>query len=227
METSLQKRLKLRMDIVGLNAHETALRAGLNPSYVRDILRGKSKKPALENLQKLAYALETTIDWFTTDAVEADNDNPNDPRFEVTNIQVRGVIQAGAWLDRTLNDDDYENYETIPVARDPRFPRAKQYGLKVNGDSMDLVYPDGSYVTCVDFADSGISIKSGLTVHIERRNGHLVEATLKVIEMTDTGWMLVPQSSNPKHVPFRLEGEPATEIVICGIVTGSYRRTMI
>ncbi|CDZ43225.1 LexA family repressor/S24 family protease [Neorhizobium galegae bv. officinalis] len=227
METSLQKRLKIRLDMVGLNPHEAALKAGLSPSYVRDILRGKSRKPTAENLEKLAIALETTIDWFTSSSFDPDKDTGPDPRLELTNMAVKGVIQAGAWLDTTLFDDDYENFEVIPVARDTRFPRAKQYGLKVIGDSMDLEYPDGTYVSCVDFYESGIPVRAGLTVHVERRNGHLVETTLKRIDLIDGQLMLCPRSSNPKHQPIPIDGDGSTEIVIRGIVTGSYRRTEI
>lgn len=231
METPLKKRLKIRMDFKGMNARQLAMKAGLGESYVRDILRGKSQKPAAENLEKLAAALETTIDWFiagnessskTSNSVE-----PAGEEFALTNMIVRGEIQAGAWLDRTVIDEDYSEYETIPVARDPRFPRAKQYSLKVKGDSMDLEYPDGTYVTCVDYFESGISFKTGITVHVERRTGHLVENTLKVVELVEGVMMLVPKSSNPNHKPIPLEGDGGTEIVICGVVTGSYRRAKI
>lgn len=228
MSTSLQKRLKIRMDMMGFNPHKLAVKAELGESFVRDILRGKSKKPSAENLAKIAAALETTLDWFTGEAGlsgEVDADAVSNDRIELTNLVVKGVIQAGTWLDRTIFDDDYENYEVIPVARDPRFPRAKQYGLKIEGDSMDLMFPDGTYVSCVDFSDSGVSIRPDLIVHVERRNGHLVECTLKVIEMIDGKLMLAPRSSNKKHLPIALDGDGSTEIVICGIVTGSYRRT--
>ncbi|MFK0384965.1 LexA family protein [Agrobacterium sp. NPDC090273] len=231
METSLQKRLKFRMDMLGMNAFETANKAGLGPSFVRDILRGKSRNPTVEKLEKLAAALNTTVDWFLGDpeaGAVPDTLTSAVSRAEIEGIVVKGDIQAGTWLDMSIIDDDPDQKEMIPVARDPRFPYAKQYGLRVKGDSMDLEYPDGSYVSVVDYADSGISMKAGLTVHVERRNGHLVEATLKVIELTPEGQLLLsPRSSNPKHLPLRLEGDAGTEIVICGVVTGSYRRTAI
>lgn len=228
METSLQKRLKMRIDMMGTNAFEVANKAGLGPSFVRDILRGKSKNPGIDKLEKLATALDTTVDWFTS---SGDVDKPAaadgvGPAIPLAEMQVVGRIQAGTWLDSTLVDDEYDR-ETIPMYPDPRFPHAKQYGLKVVGDSMDLEYPDGSYVTCVDFVASGLGTKVGLTVHVERYTGPLVEATLKVIEMVDGKLMLVPRSSNPKHKPIPIEGDGGTVIAIRGVVTGSYRRTAI
>lgn len=227
METSLQKRLKLRMDMMGMNAYQTAKKAGLGDSFVRDILRGKTKSPSSENLQKLASALDTEVDWFLISG----DDKPSNPSgvgapIDVTGLPVAGIIQAGTWLDLSLVDEDFEQ-EVIPVAADPRFPHARQYSLKVLGDSMDLEYPDGSYVSCVEYFSSGLGMKLGLTVHVERHNGPLVEATLKVIEMVDGKMMLSPRSSNPKHKPLALEGDGGTEIKICGVVTGSYRRSVI
>ncbi|NTF54873.1 helix-turn-helix domain-containing protein [Agrobacterium rhizogenes] len=223
METSLQKRLKTRMDLMGMNAFETAKKAKLGESFVRDILRGKSKNPGFEKLEKLAAALDTTVDWFTS---SSDDGRPMSRLASVEGLDIVGSIQAGSWVDRSIIEETYER-EIIPVARDPRFPHAKQYALEVLGDSMDLEYPEGCYVTCVDYWDSGITMKDGLRVHVERHNGSLVEMTLKAVQTIDGIQMLVPRSSNPKHKPFRFEAEGSAEILIKGVVTGSYRRTII
>lgn len=224
METSLQKRLKFRMDFLGLNAYQTAKKAGLGDSFVRDILRGRTRSPSAENLAKLAAALETTPDYFTLEAEPVEP--PKAQPLPISGLAVVGDIQAGTWLDRSLFDDGHEP-EIIPVARDPRFPRAKQYGLRVKGDSMDREFPDGSYVTCVDYFDSGLNMKDGLIVHVERHNGPLVEVTLKAIEHVDGQLMLTPRSTNPKHVPLKLEGAAGSEIIVKGVVIGSYRRTLL
>jgi SOS-response transcriptional repressor LexA len=221
METSLQKRLKLRMDMLGLNAFQTAKKAGLGDSFVRDILRGKTRSPNSENLVKLATALETTVDWFMAAGDQAPAPQPS--IVPVTGLAVLGKIQAGNWVDRSIIDDSGE-YEIIPVALDPRFTGFRQYALEVVGDSMDLKYPEGSFVTCVDYADSGSSLQPGRIIHVERYNGSLVEVTLKAIEYVDGVLMLVPRSSNPRHQPIKFEGDAGTEIVVRGVVIGSYRR---
>lgn len=213
------------MDALGLNALQTAKKAGLGDSFVRDILRGKTRSPSSENLAKLAAALETTPEWFIM-GKEVDKPSGVSEPIELVGLPIVGKIQAGAWLDRTIVDEEYE-VETIPVVRDPRFPHARQYGLLVSGDSMDKEYPDNTFVTCVDFIDTGMSLKEGLIVHVERRNGPLVEVTLKAVEQVDGKIMLVPRSHNPKHQPIAVDGEPGSEIVVRGVVTGSYRRTVI
>ncbi len=138
-------------------------------------------------------------------------------------------MQAGNWLEVTMLDE-FE-HEHIPVARDRRFPRARQYALLVRGDSMDQHYSDGTYVTCVDFWDTGIPIRDGLHVHVERRRagGQLVEITVKAVRTIDGVQYLAPCSSNPKWKPIPVAdgSEDDTELVIKGLVTGSWKPTPI
>jgi SOS-response transcriptional repressor LexA len=138
-------------------------------------------------------------------------------------LPVLGTIQAGAWLDTTLIDPIYEP-EMLQVIPDKRFPLASQYVLLVVGDSMDLEYPDGSYVTCVDFAESGLSLREGMIVHVERREagGQRAEITLKQVERNGRGFYLVPRSNNPRWQPIELAGDADTSVVVRGIVTGGW-----
>jgi len=212
------------MDELGLNALQTAKAAKLGDSFVRDILRGKTKSPSSENLDKLANALQVSTDYLKgkDDTVQETLELP------IVGLSVVSEINAGNWREVTILDEEEEN-SIIPVARDLRFPRAKQYALLVRGDSMDLEYPDGSYVTCVEYWESGISMKNGLHVHVERRRagGQLVEITVKVIDTIDGIMVLSPRSSNEKWKPIPLEGGEDVEVVIRGVVTGSWRPTII
>jgi transcriptional regulator with XRE-family HTH domain len=60
----------------GLNAHELASRAGLNPTGVYDIISGKSRSPKVENVAKIAKALGVRASQLleppTDDALKAD-----------------------------------------------------------------------------------------------------------------------------------------------------------
>lgn len=93
---------------------------------------------------------------------------------------------------------------------------------------MDLDYPDGSYVTCVDFPESGLSIVHGLVVHVERQRsaGQLVEVTLKQVVVRNGVMSLTPRSSNPLHQPIAFTGNDS-DIVVRGVVTGGWRKTPI
>lgn len=208
-----------------MNALQTAKKAGLGDSFVRDILRGKTRSPNAVNLAKLAGALETTSDELM--GVEA-ADQVQLLEVPVVGLEVVSDVRAGNWLEVTIQDE--EEHERIPVARDPRFPRARQYALRVRGDSMDLEYPEGCYVTCVDFWDAGIEMKPGLHVHVERQRagGQLVEITIKEIQLVEGETVLAPKSSNPKWkpIPVNDDAEDAT-VSIKGIVTGNWKPTPI
>ncbi|MBZ9600712.1 LexA family protein [Phyllobacterium chamaecytisi] len=224
MDSSLQKRVRQRMDHLGLNALQAAKAAGLGASFVRDILRGKTKSPSAENLAKLAEALKTSTEFL----LGANDDNVETVEIPVVGLPVISEINAGTWLEVTVFEGEQEPHH-IPVARDPRFPRARQYALLVRGDSMDLEYPDGTYVTCVDYWDAGVEIASGMRVHVERRmgGGQFVEITVKAIERTGEQFFLVPKSSNDKWQPIPIDGDETTEVIIKGVVTGGYRPTPI
>lgn len=144
-------------------------------------------------------------------------------------IPIRGVIQAGNWLDTTLIDDTYEDPEILPIAADPRFRYAQQYALEVRGDSMNREFADGSYVICVDFADSGLEMKDDMVVHVEQWRDNLREITLKALKRDGEGWRLEPRSTNLVHKPIIMNGkhEDGTEIKVRGVVIGDYRRRAI
>lgn len=152
-------------------------------------------------------------------------DDARKPERDVIGLPVLGTSRAGDWLDVTIMDEAPER-PMIHVARDPRFPHARQYALLVAGDSMDELFPDGSYVTCAEYADTGLAIRPGLIVHVERTMAgtHLVETTLKEVASTDRPgrYELRPRSSNPRHKPIPIEGNEATVITIRGVVLGKW-----
>jgi SOS-response transcriptional repressor LexA len=144
-------------------------------------------------------------------------------------IPVRGAIQAGNWLDTTLIDEAYEEPEVLPIAADPRFQYAQQYAMEVRGDSMNREFADGSFVICVDFAQSGLEMKDDMIVHVERWRHNLREITLKVLKRDASGWRLEPRSTNEAHKPIVMNGRPDddTEVRVRGVVIGDYRRRTV
>lgn len=221
MDESLISKIDKRLEELRTNRTAASKKAGLGGTFIRDLAR-KGANPSIENLRKLAEALQIPLEELTNSQI-ASNDNESVREADLGTLPVVGIIEAGQFRDITLMDQD-EEFETINVARDPRFPRARQYALKVNGDSMNELFADGSYVTAVDFWDSGLDPKDGLIVHVERRiaDTHLVETTLKQIKRDGAVVMLQPRSTNPKHKPIPMEGEKGSEIVIRGVITGKW-----
>lgn len=223
-ETPLQRNLRFLLEESGMNAYQAAKEAGLGASFVRDILRGKTKSPSADNLAKLAAVFRKSAERLQsvggrTLVIDGPTTVPTTP------IPIVSKVSAGVWLDVTTMDEPDE-YGVIEAPHDERWPHVKHYALLVEGDSMDLEYADGTYVTCVDFWDVGVVIRDGLHVHVERRRagGQLVETTIKAIETIDGVRNLVPKSSNPKWKPFPIEGDESTEVVIRGLVYGGWKR---
>jgi transcriptional regulator with XRE-family HTH domain len=60
-DTPLARRIDARMKALGIGQKHLALRAGLNETYVRDILAGKSRNPLAAKLAQLATVLECDV----------------------------------------------------------------------------------------------------------------------------------------------------------------------
>lgn len=197
----------------GLSQSALAERAGTSQPQIRR-LEASQRKLTKQWAERLAPHLQVTAQ----DLLFSDSEGTT---REVIGLPVIGRSRAGDWLDISIMDDWHEP-EVIHVARDPRYPHAKQYALKAEGDSMSELFPDGCYVTVVNFAESGLGFRPGMVVHVEQRMGgtSLVETTIKQIS-DDLKWLL-PRSKNPVHKPLPIEGSAATEIEVKGIVTGKW-----
>lgn len=67
-ETNLARRLKRLMDAQGTNPAALSRKAGLNHTFIRDILKGHTRSPKVENMQKLAGALNITVQDLVEDS---------------------------------------------------------------------------------------------------------------------------------------------------------------
>ena len=193
-------------------------------------------KPGLQF--KLAHAVKSSLsellserDRLTGRAAHRAPAAANDPFMggDRSALPIRDRIQAGAWL---AADDTSQTFRTFPAARDGRYPAANQWISEVTGDSMNLLSIfDGDYVHCVDAADIGYHPRHGDIVEVERlRNGGAErELTLKQIEMTATGFVLAPRSTNPRWAePLRLadglQEDDEFEVRIRALVVTTMRR---
>ena len=208
MNQSLLREHRLK---AGLSQVELAARAGTTQPSINRLETGQTqltKKWAERLAPHLGIDPKQLLFGAESDKVK-----------NVQRLRVVGTAAAGVWRDITLYEAN-EDAQELTIATDERFYHARQYALHIVGDSMNLLFPDGSYVTCVDFAESGLALKPGMIVHVERRQGHLIETTVKAISAT--GRKLEPRSTNTAHKPLTMNGDDSTEIVVRGIVTGSW-----
>jgi SOS-response transcriptional repressor LexA len=222
--TEVNERLIIAREKAGYATAADAARAlhvNLQTYYSHESGASGLRAPVAE---KYARKFKVSLTWLLTGQGEISPNGAEPYEIEVAGLPLLGTIQAGHWLE-TTDAIEGANKEMVPVVKDPRFPHAKQYALRVVGDSMDLDYPDGSIVTCVDFADSGLALVDGMLLHVERQRagGQLLEITLKAVERRRGNIFLVPHSSNPKHQAFSLNGSDSdTEVIARGVVIGGY-----
>lgn len=206
MESTLQKNLRAALDAKGMNAFQAAKAAGLGDSFVRDILRGRTRSPSVENLEKLAAVLATTPEALTG---RSSNDSTVRPvSAKVEGIPVIGRVAANTWY--TADDDidyiDDEDVERIPSVSG--YPVDWQFGMIVEGNCLNKIANDGDRLVCLDLIKSRVDIQDGDLVIVERRkfSGQMRQRTAKRVKRTTTGFELWPESTDPAHQePIRLE----------------------
>lgn len=145
-------------------------------------------------------------------------------------MDIRDRVQAGAWL--MADDFAQTDLGKYPLAPDPRFRHARQWLSEVLGDSMNLLgINERDLVHVVDLTGSGLWPKTGDIVEVERVRfaGQERELTLKQLEVTPTGTLLWPRSSNPRWAkPLDLregaEQDKNVEVRIRGLVLAAIRR---
>lgn len=139
-------------------------------------------------------------------------------------LYVVGEVAAGVFKEVWRRDESqWEGFTGQPFVD---APVKNRFGLIVAGDSMNLLYPEGTILECVDYFGDYV-IPSGKRVIVQRtkRDGTL-EATVKELVRGDDGveW-LVPRSSNPQHQAFRGDqpGEGISRVEIIAVVVASIR----
>ncbi|MBS1044536.1 LexA family protein [Gluconobacter cerinus] len=111
-------------------------------------------------------------------------------------VPVIGYVQAGVFQHGF--SQDYPS-EYIPVAPDHRYPSLPRVAFRVRGDSMDLLYPEGTIVLAVRISDLARAPKTGEKVVVIRQTNGDQEATIKQIEIKEDGKVVLwPRSSNPE-----------------------------
>jgi SOS-response transcriptional repressor LexA len=196
--------------------------AKLAPSTINRFLSGSG--PA-ENLS--ADTIQKIFDYFLLEIEKEPSDKPDvaDTSLIVVPIQVVGHVQAGAWT-TALEWPEDQRFDVSAMA--PRWMSMHPLlGLEVRGDSMNLVYPEGTILTCIPFdrLDRAPRRLEHLVVAEVDEHGNQ-ESTVKEYQVDRNGvaW-LAPRSDNPEHqTPIRLDLLPADkQRIICFSVIGSYR----
>jgi SOS-response transcriptional repressor LexA len=216
------------MDKHGVTPASWARRAGLaNANPIYNFLAGRSRSLSAATSEALANAIGIDVGSIFA------NGELTAPHNEVQTVYVRGHVSAGEWQEAIEWPRPDWRPLTLPRANLHRSTRS--YFLEVRGNSMNELYPAGSYLECVPMTDYEGPWQTGLKVICVRTDRHgLHEVTCKEFWVKEDGseaW-LRPRSSDPSHQPYRLpwppgeresRGDGFEEIRIAAVVVRSIR----
>jgi phage repressor protein C with HTH and peptisase S24 domain len=210
-----QARLKAGYSSAALAA--TAM--GVSPATYAQHENGLRGFPAAR-AEKYARFFRVTPEWLLYGKDKSDTVVALGPRLFVIG-EVAGGVFREAW--KVPADE----WEAFTGRADIAAPVQKRFGLRVSGDSMNALYPEGTILDCVEYDGQEI-IPSGKRVIVQRTriDGH-VEATVKELIRDEDGveW-LVPRSHNPIHRAFRgdqPDSKDISRVEIIGVVVASIR----
>lgn len=200
-----------------IGAKPLAKRANLGETAVRDFMKKENVDIRLLTLKKLAGALGMELeDLFAGDGAVT-------PIRLGPQLSIKGAVAAGQWSEAYEWPED--DWQTFTGRADVTASMIHRFGLKVMGDSMDELYPEGTIIECVSLFGNAEAAPGKNVVVIRTRSDLLVEATVKhLVEINGELW-LTPKSRNPVHQSYRLgdEVDGIIETRIVAVVVSSVR----
>lgn len=113
----------------------------------------------------------------------------------------------------------------VPAVPRPDIPAGVQYAVEVDGPSVNKRIPHGAFAICAPLDKFPGGPKHGQLVHVVRERAGLHEHTIKQLQYTRDGMVLMPCSDDPRfQEEVRLDApEDDTLVRILGVVIGSYQ----
>jgi SOS-response transcriptional repressor LexA len=198
--SSIYARIKKRLDDIGMSERQASILSVGNPQFVRNIRKGASQSPRGDNIIKLARVLKVSESWLMGTSADAYEYMSSPKRF---GVRFGGVVEAGAFRPQNdMSQDD--DYRSIALPHDSRFPLSAQYAFSVMGDSMtrERIF-EGMHVLAVD-------VMTWERLHGQPRDGQLArtrnshperELTVKKLRLFTDRMELQPCSDNPAWEP--------------------------
>lgn len=222
-----------RLGELKLSERKACLKAGLHPDAIRSIRRGS--QPKIDKIDALALALGVPLATFRD--LASRNAGTAPPATSIHDkVPLVGFVQAGYWTAAYELPLEEQEFYSPPPLNAPK--GAKIFALRVRGESMNKIYPDGSILFIASYTDLGIIPTTGDKLVCLRRSSTTddFEATAKQYELgPDSQHVLWPRSNDPDHqqpivlpngLPLAEWGDtPAgsADILIVGKVIGSFR----
>lgn len=128
-KTILQRRLEERMLAAGEKPAPLATRLGLSDSFIRDILRGKTRSPRAESLETIATALRTSSDYLLGKSEIAE------VNVGEKTVPLVGYVGAGAAANYFATGDS--NLDWVPAPDDAT---PDTVAVEIRGESLGSLF---------------------------------------------------------------------------------------
>jgi SOS-response transcriptional repressor LexA len=218
--TDASERLKQAREKSGWHSAKAAAEAmGVKVATYIQHENGTRGFPA-ERAARYARFFRVTPEWLLYGKASSAEPTELGPR-----LFVKGEVAAGIWKEAWEVRED--EWQVFTGRADVAAPIQRRFGLRVVGNSMDVIYPPGTILECVqNNGDEPIPDGKRVIVIRTKLDG-TVEATVKELVRDEQGveW-LVPRSHNPAYQAFRGDQPDSTDIAsieIVGIVVASTR----
>ena len=210
----LRRNLRAIMGRKQVKETTLSLRVGKSPSLVSDLMK-KTGDAKLSTLFKLAEALGVPA----TSLLDGDLELlPNGPI-----VYLKGQVAAGAWVEAF--EWPMDEWQPMTGRADLKIEPSQRYFLSIKGDSMNLVYPEGTLIECVSVFSNVEAAPGRKVVVLRKRFDQRMEATVKeLVEIEGELW-LAPRSTNASHQSYKLSdpGDGIEEVSIIATVVSSVR----
>lgn len=163
---------------------------GISKATISRLLSGKQTNNTQDTINKIVTALNIDKNELNRKTSLSTFLNNNEVRpLDLIQVKILGSVRAGVPM--MVN----ENYEgEIKVSKEHLSPGKMHYALKIQGDSMDKEFPEGTFVVVekTEVVENGDIAVVGI-------NGN--EATVKKVQFHEENIVLIPMSNNPKYIP--------------------------
>lgn len=184
----MKTNLKVVRKSVGMTQQEAAKKSGIPLGTIRRWEQGVNE-PDMESVIKLAQLYGTSTDTILGSQFADDIEGLRKVSFSgFVDVPLYGSIAAGVPIEMVPVDDTHP----IPDVMHERYPDA--FLLRVKGESMNRVIPNGSYVLIDPRQRELVTDGQPYAVCV---NGF--DATVKRVKRLANGVQLVPDSNDPTY----------------------------
>jgi len=151
VSTTLQDRVNKRLQQLGLRETDVAKLAGVNRSFLHDVLRGRSKRPNPEKLSRVATALKVDLHWLLTGLGNAQGSTPFDDGADedfiaIPYVEARPSMGGGAVVEEPVETGRDFHFRRAWIRDKLRASPTDLRVLHVEGDSMLPTLEDGDTI---------------------------------------------------------------------------------